>query len=797
MEAIDIQGLSFAYPNQTKPALDNIYLSVGEGEFVVLCGKSGSGKSTFLRHFKPMLAPHGMKSGTVTIFNRPIDELTAKEQSERIGFIFQNPEDQIVTDEVWHELAFGLENLGWPKERIRARVAEMASFFGMESWFHKKTTALSGGQKQLLNLASVMVMRPSILVLDEPTAQLDPIAAQEFFGLLSKINRELGTTILLSEHRLHEAFSYADKVIVLEDGRLFTKGTPESVGRVLFEQKNGMFAALPVPMKLHFMSKKSPFCPLSVCDGRRWLREFTSELRQPEFAPVEMKDKTKPAVELKNIRFRYERDSEDVLCGLSLSVRRGECYALVGGNAAGKSTALSVICGLRKPTQGKVNIGGNVSMLPQNPQVLFAHPSVREELEEMRASKEKLEEVIALCALETLLTMHPYDLSGGEQERLALAKVLLSEPDILLLDEPTKGMDAEFKLNFADILIKLKEKGMTILLVSHDVEFCARYADRCGMLFDGTISGEGNTREFFSGNSFYTTEASRIAGDLIPKAVLLEDILFAIGEQPMEWIKKEPEEKKKEDKTEKPNLEVKQGKKQKKRNEKHLFQILLAIIFLLITAPTTLFFGMNFSGGKNYYLISLLILVEVFIPFVFLFEQRRPKARELVLVGVLCALCVVSRTAFYMIPQFKPMLALVILCGALLGAETGFLIGAIAAFVSNFFFGQGPWTPWQMFATGLVGFLSGVVFYSGKLPKKKLWLCVFGALSTWIVYGGIMNSASVLMWQANPNFEMLWAAMFLGFPMDMVHTASTVIFLCILSKPIIYQIERIREKYGM
>lgn len=794
MEAISIRELSFTYLHREKPALDEIFLSVREGEFIVICGKSGSGKSTLLRQLKPVLAPHGTKSGTIMIFERAIDELTPGEQSEKIGFVFQNPADQIVTDEVWHELAFGLENLGWPTEKIRARVAEMASFFGMESWFHQKTAALSGGQKQLLNLASVMVMRPSILVLDEPTAQLDPIAAQEFLSLLSKINRELGTTIVLSEHRLHEAFSYADKVVVLEDGRLLAEGTPEEVGKVLFKRKNGMFEALPIPMKLHFTSRKSPFCPFTVGDGKRWLGELADELLKPEFASVETKANVESVVELKDIHFRYERDSDDVLSGISFSVRRGECYALVGGNGAGKSTALSVICGIQKPTRGKVRVSGRVSMLPQNPQVLFAHPTVREELEEMKASNEKMKEMTELCALESLLAMHPYDLSGGEQQRVALAKVLLSEPDILLLDEPTKGMDAEFKLSFADILIKLKEKGMTIVLVSHDVEFCARYADRCGMLFDGTISGEERTREFFSGNSFYTTETSRMAGELIPGAVLFEDVLLALGEKPFQWEDKEPPKAKKGEKTKEEERRVKQPEKHQKKDVRgNVF----AIVFLLLALPLTLFFGMRFSGGKNYFLVSFIMLLELMLPFAFLFERRKPKSRELVLVGVMCALCVVSRTAFYMLPQFKPMLALVILCGAMMGGKTGFLIGAIAAFVSNFFFGQGPWTPWQMFATGLVGFLSGVLFYSGNLPKKNFLLCTFGALTAWIVYGGIMNSASVLMWQANPNIEMVWAAILLGFPMDMVHAASTVIFLLLLSKPVIHKVERIREKIGM
>ena len=251
MECFTLKHLSFAYPQQDKKAVEDLSLTIHAGEFVTLCGPSGCGKTTLLRQLKPALAPHGVLEGEILFENTPVRELTLREQSARIGFVLQNPDNQIVTDKVWHELAFGLESLGFDTPTIRRRVAEMASFFGIETWFYKDVSQLSGGQKQLLNLAAIMAMQPSVLILDEPTSQLDPIAASDFLATVGRINRELGTTVICTEHRLEEVFPYSHRVLVMDEGRLIADGTPAQVGQALKQAGHRMFASMPTPMQVY------------------------------------------------------------------------------------------------------------------------------------------------------------------------------------------------------------------------------------------------------------------------------------------------------------------------------------------------------------------------------------------------------------------------------------------------------------------------------------------------------------------------------------------------------------------
>jgi energy-coupling factor transport system ATP-binding protein len=274
MESYTIKNLMFSYPQQERLVLDDISFSIRKGQFVVLCGPSGCGKTTLLRQLKTVLAPHGDKSGSVFFEGRLLDELNQREQSALIGFVMQSPENQIVTDKVWHELAFGLESLGYDTPAIRLRVAEMASFFGIQGWFYKNVSELSGGQKQLLNLASIMVMQPSVLILDEPTSQLDPIAAADFLSTIGKINRELGTTVILTEHRLEEALPLADRVVVMDEGRIIADGIPKEVGHMLGRENHKMFLAMPVPMRVYAGVPNTFDCPVTVRDGREWLNSF-------------------------------------------------------------------------------------------------------------------------------------------------------------------------------------------------------------------------------------------------------------------------------------------------------------------------------------------------------------------------------------------------------------------------------------------------------------------------------------------------------------------------------------------
>lgn len=544
MAHFEMKGLSFFYPNSEKKALDDINLTIKKGEYITICGRSGSGKTTLLKHFKKPITPSGKRTGEIFFNKCPIEEMDVRTQAAAIGYVMQNPDNQIVTDKVWHELAFGLESLGCDTNTIRLKVAEMASYFGIQDWFHKNVNELSGGQKQLLNLASIMAMQPQVLICDEPTSQLDPIAASDFLQTIKKINLELGTTVIMTEHRLEEVFPASDRVVVMENGKIIAVGEPKAVGGELKNQNNKMFAALPTPMQIYYGVGSSLECPLTVREGRNWLDEELSdkEIKNDRLSEQDLPDlyADTPAILAKELWFRYSKEAKDVLKGTSISVPKGSFYAIVGGNGTGKSTLLKVLCGICKTYSGKIKIDGkninkykkeelfrgHLALLPQDPQSLFVKKTVREELLEMAegADKERaVTEMVEKCELTSLLDSHPYDISGGEQQRTALAKVLLTKPDILLMDEPTKGMDNFFKQSFAQILKELGD--ITILMVSHDIEFCAKYADIVSLFFDGGIITTNTSRRFFAGNSFYTTSANRMSRHIFTNAVTEEDVI--------------------------------------------------------------------------------------------------------------------------------------------------------------------------------------------------------------------------------------------------------------------------------
>lgn len=557
MEILRVDGLKFSYPNQLKKALNNINFSIDEGDFVLICGESGCGKSTLLRHLKPELSPHGQVSGDIYYYSQKINDYTSKQIASEIGYVLQNPDSQIVTDKVWHELAFGLENMGLDTQSIRLRVAEMASFFGIQGWFRKNVNDLSGGQKQLLNLASIMAMQPKILILDEPTSQLDPIAAKDFIDTLVRINKELSTTIIMTEHNLEDIYSVCDKVIVMEDGKVICNDTNYKVADILSGDKNHkMFKSLPTPSKIYNQlngylegANKSP---LTVKDCRQWLNDSIDEVTITKLDDTETeiniyeKDR-EIAIELKDVYFQYNKISEPTIRDLSFKVYKGEIYSILGGNGTGKSTTLSLVARQRKPQRGKIFINNiemkkynnkslyenNLALLPQNPQSLFVFETVREDLEEVLILQNKDREYIdkevkrvsKLLDIEHLLEHHPYDLSGGELQRAGMAKVMLLNPKIILLDEPTKGLDAYCKEEIGKMLMKLRDMGVTIVVVSHDIEFSARYSDRCAMFFDGSIVSEGTPKEFFLGNNFYTTVSNRIARNIFEDTLIYEDVV--------------------------------------------------------------------------------------------------------------------------------------------------------------------------------------------------------------------------------------------------------------------------------
>ena len=557
MELLKVEELTFTYPRQEKdagevlPALSGVSFQIQEGEFIVVCGESGCGKTTLLKLLKRELAPAGERSGQIWFCGVPQEELSDREAACGIGYVLQNPENQTVTDKVWHELAFGLENMGVPTPVIRRRVAEMACFFGIDGWFRKKTTELSGGQKQLLNLASIMAMQPKLLILDEPTSQLDPIAASDFINTLVKINKDLGLTILLTEHRLEEVFPAADRVFIMDQGKMLLMEPPREAGRSL-KQLNGnhrMLLGLPSALRIyHGLDAADAECPLTVRDGRDFLTaHYDNRLRRLERDSADIEAERPVAMRMKDVCFRYERELPDVLEGAALTVYEGEIVSILGGNGAGKTTLLSVISGANRPYRGKIEIFGKriqkysgkelyvrkLASLPQNPQTVFLRMTVREDYEEIRKVMEygkeemdqKISEMAELLGISRLLDRHPYDLSGGEQQKAAIGKVLLLQPRLRLLDEPTKGIDAWSKRQLQELLKDLKRRGICILMVTHDVEFAAGVSDRCGLFFDHEIASLDAPEDFFCSNNYYTTAANRISRHRYDNAVTCEDVI--------------------------------------------------------------------------------------------------------------------------------------------------------------------------------------------------------------------------------------------------------------------------------
>lgn len=976
VDAVNIVDLEFSYPNASIPSVNGISLRLEKGSFTCICGPSGCGKTTLLRNLKPSITPHGMRRGEIKILGKSVEsfEGRAGEEAQTIGYVLQNPENQIVTDKVWHELAFGLENLGLPTETIRLRIAEIASFFGIQSWFDKDVSELSGGQKQLLNLAAVMVMQPEILILDEPTSQLDPIAAVDFLDAVKKINNDIGTTVIITEHRLDNVVSMSDRLIVMDSGKIFVNDEPYNAVFRLAEINHPMFLAMPNPAQAyrsalaflkgdksligdanflnrengtesqirdvnhlkHMEKPESPIgdvnyvnhanraessigdveysaqvkkdespigdvpdiqkyrMPLNVREGRQWLDCVMNGIpvRYARMEKEKAYDTSKIKLSTTDLWFRYEKNGRDIIKGLTFKVYDGEILAIIGGNGTGKTTLLSVLAGMRRAYRGKYKINGNrTALLPQNPQSLFVCDTVKEELLEafegtsIQKSEQniRIQEIAEFLEIDTLMDKHPYDISGGEQQRVALGKVLLLEPDLLLMDEPTKGLDNLLKMKFGELLKRLASNGRTLIFVSHDIEFCSRFANRCIMFFDGGISGEGTPRKLFSGNNFYTTAANRMARSYFVDGILPEDIGWLVAQNiKMAEADSGPEGGSKIDADSKPEsgseIEVdsrpENGSKidsdsrkdeyldeggvpistetggyedvhieQKSSNYEvvpiehknetygevhikpksddrlevarevgapkggHLKEIKRnrSLVLTLLTAlvmGATIFAGSMLGGDRVYYVISVLVAIYSLVPFFVGFERRKPQLRELVVIAVLIALGVIGRQAFFMLPQMKPVLAISIIAGASLGPGAGFLVGAMIAFVSNFFFGQGPWTPWQMMALGLAGMFAGLIFQKWNRRERKpsrlhkISACVFGLLSGYF-YGLVVDLWTLFGYTEKPSLSAYLIVKSTAVWFDTVLAISTFVFLWVLYAPMIKKLNRIKLKYGM
>lgn len=596
---IQIRDLTFAYAAGDEPVLSDINIDIGSGEFVIIMGSSGSGKTTLLKMLKRNMIPAGRYSGRVYIYGKEADKLTDRENAAGIGYVSQDPDNQIVTDKVWHELAFGLENLGMDNVTIRKKVAEMSEYFGITGWYDREVSKLSGGQKQILNLASVMVMQPGILLLDEPTANLDPLAAIRFLDVVKRINQELGVTVVMVEHNLEHIYADADRIIAIDKGRVAANSSPKKAAADIIAAGSFLIEGLPVASRLYSGYNKkngnsvvsynnvnidsnnkdnhilSDEIPLTVKEGRRWYvnykkvygKDITKDKDKiNNFAgksiindKVIKKDvleednitgnKNKKRIgfikknnlenkssrkntdnientvcQLKNVSYSYNKKLPYIIDSVDVSFKEGKITAILGGNGAGKSTMLKLIAGIIEPVRGKIISNKRIIMLPQNPKAVFTEVSVEEELAEvlmdkgngiynnmpMEDKREIVEQIIEEFGLNDIRKNNPYDISGGQQEKLAIAKVLLLKPEVLLLDEPTNGLDPYFKKTLGKLLKKINAGGVTIIIVSHDLEFVDSFCDDVIMLFDRKVAAQDSTHKFLRDNMFYTTNYYRI-----------------------------------------------------------------------------------------------------------------------------------------------------------------------------------------------------------------------------------------------------------------------------------------------
>jgi len=532
MPIIEFKNFCFSYPGKEHNTLSGINIQIDEGEFVVMYGPTGSGKSTLLKQIKKQIKPFGKSSGEVLYRGKSIDETDDLTSVCEIGFVFQNPESQLVAETVWHELAFSLENMGTKTGDMRKKIGEMACFFGLETLLDKSVHELSGGQQQIVNLCSVLLLQPKVLVLDEPISQLDPINAREFLKIVYQLMKDFNITVILSEHRLDDVYFLADRIIALEGGRIKYCGDPDQAA-INTKDDLALKDFLPELAKLYFSGEKNSAgsIPKSMREYKNWLQKFEVTNNRPK---IEKKAPGKPLISCKDIYFTYEKHSPDVLKGLKLSAEGGELLSIMGGNGAGKTTLLKIMAGILKPQKGKTEYAGKgkaVGYLSQNPKAYFLYDTVEKEIYEriknQPEKKEHADRLIELFKIKNILKLHPYDISGGEQQLAALLTVMLDDPEILLLDEPTKGLDPNLKNSLFELLSALKNEGRAVAIATHDIEFAAKYSDSCCFLFDGEIISKDPPGKFFSENYFYTTAANKLFRDIADfEAVRVEDVIL-------------------------------------------------------------------------------------------------------------------------------------------------------------------------------------------------------------------------------------------------------------------------------
>lgn len=548
MEILKTKDLSFTYPNEEEKAISNINLSVKSGEILLLCGASGCGKTTLLRQLKKEIAMQGHREGHIYFRGEVLEHLPEIESASQISYLFQNPDNQIVMGTVRGEIAFSLENLGVPSADIKRRIGEMVAYFGIGNILSSPTDNLSGGQKQIVNLCALLAGRPTLLLLDEPLSQLDPISQSEFISIISRVNRDFGTTVIIAEHCTEEIMPLADKVAMMEQGEIVLYGKPEAVATEVFRNVAKKNFQNFFPTATHISHKVGEISltvrkTKEIIHNNERFADFFSRPENPMKKESKVSEK-KPIVQGKNLFFQYHRNSPMILDGLNISLEEGDFAAILGSNGAGKSTLIQILAGLLPPIDGALSFMGEkysklrkqgiyskIGYVPQNPRLTFTCDTVLEELNLATgfATKNNLETYMSQLFevgfdFTHLYHRHPYDLSGGETQRLALYSALLKGQRVLLLDEVTKGLDPQAKHNISGLLKNLTRKGITILMVTHDIEFAAANAEKFAMIFDGGMSEWQSKQDFFNGNCFYTTSTKRIFGDKLKEVVTIDDL---------------------------------------------------------------------------------------------------------------------------------------------------------------------------------------------------------------------------------------------------------------------------------
>lgn len=767
--AIEVRGLSFAYPDADAAVLEGLDWSVPQGAFALLVGGTGSGKSTLLSLLKPEIAPAGERTGELRVLGENVADMDVRASAERVGYVFQDPENQIVCETVWHEMAFGLENLGVSRDEMRRRVAETSYFFGLEDWLHRDTDTLSGGRKQLLSLTAVLALRPRVLLLDEPTSQLDPVAEKNFLHALFRVNRELGCTVVVATHQPRPMLEYATRAYRIEGGRVREVADMASLGRreSLFSDemlgwgaircaKNGVFSrrednlgSLEPPGDVSSAKKSSELDKSSEFVAQTSLENGSEAFPRTDGSRILQKMHGGSATTLSEGWFRYDRAGGWVLRGLDVAFSASAVHAIVGGNGCGKSTMLSVLAKTAKLQRGRMVRGAaSAALLPQNPKALLVAETVRDELMEWASTcgydENLARERAAQLGLDGLETRHPYDLSGGQRQLLALAKLLLIGPELLLLDEPTKGLDLESRRIIARALRDHAKAGGTVIMATHDLDFAEQVADDVAMMFDGEIAC------------------------MEPRPTSLPTTC-SIGRDGM--------------------------------TDCRFSRLLTKLEIPLLLAVPAVMAAALLAGVEQAALAMLVVVALVLALFFAGYEASRPGLRQIMPTLVLAALAAAGRILFGPIPDFKPVSAIAIIAGATLGRRNGFMVGALAALTSNFFFGQGMWTPWQMYAWGLVGYVGGALAHAGAFDRadgtvRMPALMAYGFASG-LLYGVVINAYDIIGFVQPLTWAGVVARLATAVPFDITHGLATCVFLAALYKPWCRRINRVVVKYGL